>query len=303
MSARHAACVAVVLLAGLALWAAPAGAIAPTADFSFTPTSPRAGEEVVFNSNAKPGTVGDTLSNAWNFGGPTATGDAPHHTFTAPGSYTVTLIATNQVNEPSAPVSKTVTVVANKAPVASFTVNPAIPDAGQKATFQSTSTDPEGKLASQAWDFNDDGVTDSTAKSPGKTFTKSGIYTIHLTVTDDLGASNTVTAFVTVNALPVAAVAFTPAKPIAQDEITFSSKSRDPDGTIASQAWDLDHDGVYDDGTAATVKKTFDTAGSDIVGLQVTDDRGAVSSTTVTVTVVPNQPPRASFTSSPTGPQ
>lgn len=82
-----------------------------------------------------------------------------------------------------------------------------------------------------------------------------------------------------------------PTKVLVGEEISLdASGSSDPDGTIASYAWDLDDDGEYDDGTGASAKVTFDTVGTFSVGLQVTDDSGTTSTDTVEV-AVENAPP------------
>jgi spore coat protein CotH len=64
-----------------------------------------------------------------------------------------------------------------------------------------------------------------------------------------------------------------------------ASGSTDTDGTIAAYAWDLDNDGQYDDASGVTATFNAATAGTFTVGLQVTDDDGATSVDTATVTV------------------
>lgn len=63
------------------------------------------------------------------------------------------------------------------------------------------STDPDpadqGRLT-YAWDFTDDGTTDSAAVSPTFTYAASGTHTARLTVTDTLGATGTTTVTITV---------------------------------------------------------------------------------------------------------
>src|SRR5215210_3442334 len=88
------------------------------------------------------------------------------------------------------------------------------------------------------------------------------------------------------NEAPNASFTYSPASPRVRENVTFSSTSSDPDGSIASQAWDLDNDGQFDDGTGATASRSFDKKGSYVVRLRVTDDQGAtaVASRTVTVT-------------------
>ncbi|TWU35695.1 Inner spore coat protein H [Novipirellula aureliae] len=70
------------------------------------------------------------------------------------------------------------------------------------------------------------------------------------------------------------------------DTISLSgSASSDADGTISNYAWDLDYDGVYDDATGETVSFSSATVGTFVVGLQVTDDDGAISVDTGTIKV------------------
>jgi PKD repeat protein len=62
------------------------------------------------------------------------------------------------------------------------------------------------------------------------------------------------------------------------------SASTDPDGSVAASAWDF---GDGDDASGATVGHTFDEPGEHQVTLTVTDDDGATSRSTQTVTVEP----------------
>ena len=58
--------------------------------------------------------------------------------------------------------------------------------------------------------------------------------------------------------------------------VAFSSAgSSDPDGTIASYAWDLDGDGAFDDSSVQNPSFTYTAAGTYTVRLQVTDNLGA----------------------------
>jgi PKD repeat protein len=80
-------------------------------------------------------------------------------------------------------------------PVASFTAVPSTGTAPLTVQFTDTST---GTVSSRAWDFQNDGVVDSTAANPTFTYTSPNTYTAKLTVTNTAGSSST-TRTITVN--------------------------------------------------------------------------------------------------------
>ncbi|MFZ5635760.1 MAG: proprotein convertase P-domain-containing protein [Pseudomonadota bacterium] len=89
---------------------------------------------------------------------------------------------------------------ANVPPTANFTFT----TSGLTASFTDTSTDSDGTIASRSWNFGDS--TTSTATNPSKTYAAAGTYTVTLTVTDNGGATNTVSKSVTVTAPPTGTV-------------------------------------------------------------------------------------------------
>ena len=310
---RAALAVAAVMLVGAGAGPGPARAAtlapaaAPNVSFSCSATRLRVGDQLTCTSSSTAG-VGDTIaSEDWTFGdGGSGSGHSASHTYSGPCTCTVTLKVTNTLVPPgpaeSASATKAITVVANRPPKASFTFTPSAPLIGQTVNFKSTSTDPDGTIVSQAWDLDNNGVFDNgTATTASTTFPTAGSHTVRLQVTDDLGATNSTAVNVVVNIPPTAALTFSPAHPIAGDTVTFRSASTDADGTIAQTQWDLNGDGAYDDATGTTATKLFSVAGDDLVGVRVTDDRGAVATKTATLTVVANKVPSASFTYAPNG--
>ena len=90
---------------------------------------------------------------------------------------------------------------------------------------------------------------------------------------------------------PVAQLAVSPQPVVAGDPAALdASASRDPDGSVASYAWDLDGDGAYErQSGAGTLAHVFETAGEHSVGVRVLDDSGASADARTTVTVA--EPP------------
>ncbi|HVF35016.1 MAG TPA: PKD domain-containing protein, partial [Candidatus Saccharimonadia bacterium] len=94
----------------------------------------------------------------------------------------------------------------NVAPSANFSFT----TSGLTANFTDGSTDSDGTIASRSWNFGDG--TTSTATNPSRTYAAAGTYNVQLTVTDNAGATNSITKAVTVstvaNAAPVANFTF-----------------------------------------------------------------------------------------------
>jgi PKD repeat protein len=134
---------------------------------------------------------GTIASYAWTFGdGGTATGAKPSHTYATSGTFTVTLVVTDNQGAASAPATTPVTVTVattNQAPVARIAAPTCV---SLVCGFDgSTSSDPDGMIASYAWTFGDGGT--ATGAKPSHTYATSGTYTVTLVVTDNQGATGT----------------------------------------------------------------------------------------------------------------
>jgi len=80
-------------------------------------------------------------------------------------------------------------------PVAGFSVNVTSGTAPLAVQFTDQST---GQVTSWAWDFENDGIIDSTEQNPTYTYTSQGTYTVNLTVTGPDGSDSEVkTGFIT----------------------------------------------------------------------------------------------------------
>jgi PKD repeat protein len=80
----------------------------------------------------------------------------------------------------------------NLAPTAGFSYSPAQPAAGEKVTFTSTSTDPDGSIVRTQWDLNNDGdFSDAAGAVIQRAFSKAGTYTVSVKVEDGEGGAAT----------------------------------------------------------------------------------------------------------------
>ena len=130
------------------------------------------------------------------------------------------------------------------------------------------------------WDFGDGSPT-STATNPTHTYTSGGTYTVLLTVTDGVSATDNYSVVVNVGQAPVVSFTASPLTGCAPLLVTFTDAS-----TVftapATYAWD------FDDGNSsfsANATHTFNSAGTYVVLHSVTDAAGCVSIDSVTITV------------------
>lgn len=199
----------------------------------------------------------------------------------------------------------------NAAPVAAFTFSPTAASALQDIVFDaSTSTDEGlvcGAVCSYAWDFGDQAT--ATGIFVTHRYQRTGTYLVRLTVTDAGGAATTVTQAVTVGQgqPPTATFTFSPTAPAASQDIFFNAGSSTAvtNRRIVAYDWDF---GSGRTGSGVTVTKRYDTPGTYVVTLTVTDDAGSRATTnqSVTVAAVPGSggggAPTSVFTFSPTAP-
>jgi PKD repeat protein len=88
----------------------------------------------------------------------------------------------------------------NQAPSAAFTAVPSAPETGEDIVFDASgSSDPDGSVASYAWDLDGDGQTDATGQEVIHSYSTTGDKTVTLTVTDDGGLADDETRTFTVS--------------------------------------------------------------------------------------------------------
>jgi len=253
---------------------------APIAAFSPSTTSGDAPLTVTFTNSS----TGDATEFLWDFnndGQPDSTDQNPSITFNDPGTFIVKLTANGAGGSTSA--ESTITVTAPLAvPVAGFEPSVTLGEAPLSVSFTNTS---QGEQITYSWDFDGDGVPDSTDSNPTFEYTQPGLYTATLTVTNDAG-TNTAAAEINVSEAvvlvpPTAAFSANPLTGEAPLTVAFTDESV---GDIVSYEWDINQDGIADS-SEQNPTFTFEQAGSYTVTLKVIGTGGEDSiSTQITAT-------------------
>jgi PKD repeat protein len=267
--------------------AAPAAFAAP--DFTFDPPSPVACEQVTFTPSV------DTEGAMWDYENNDTFVSDLTHAFQTEGTHTVEMTSTNGL-----PITHDV-VVANAPPVASFDYSPTEPDPDEWIVFTSAaSSDCDDSVTGVEWDFDADGITDSTEPNPVHKFSTPGPHEVTLTVTDEDTAQDSDTQVVDVRdpSVPTADFHRDPDDSVllqTGDEATFSSDSVAAAGSTFS--WEID--GVVV-GSGTSVTHTFTTNGNHVVRLTVEQPNGKSDDDQSTFRV--NAPPVAGFVWTPGSP-
>ncbi|MDX1651092.1 MAG: PKD domain-containing protein [Brumimicrobium sp.] len=162
----------------------------PLADFDLISDSICLNEPLALTNNSTPG-----MSYAWNLGdGNTSTVFVPTHTYSAPGTYTLTLIVNSAFNC-SDTISKDIEVM--PIPDAQFTNTTEC--LGYETAFTDNST---GNVIGWLWDFGDG--TGDNQQNPTHEYLSAGSFQATLTVENNFNCTNSITQTVDVNQIPVA---------------------------------------------------------------------------------------------------
>ncbi len=155
-------------------------AVSPVANFTADVTTGPAPLAVQFIDTS----AGAPTGWFWDFGdGATSAEQNPVHTYTAPGTYTVNLTATNAGGSSTATKSDYIRVV-TPPPVADFTANVTAGLAPLVVQFTDVSA---GNPTAWLWSFGDN--TTSTEQHPIHTYTALGNYTVNLTASTASGSA------------------------------------------------------------------------------------------------------------------
>lgn len=227
----------------------------PTALFSFDNTNDPTIAFTDLSSN-------NPTSWSWNFDdGTTSTVQNPTHTFTSPGTYTVSLTATNIIG-PSAVYSSNV-VITNALPIASYSYD----DTNDPTIVFSDNS--FNSPTSWFWDFGD-GST-STMQNPTNAYAFAGDYNVCLAATNQYGTDSVCGLVSVANELPVALFS---SETMGGNVVEFTNLSLEGNPGPSSYAWDFD----INNETSTDVNPTYDypnTGGTYNVCLTATNGLGS----------------------------
>jgi len=172
----------------------------PVADFSFEANN----LTVAFNASASSDPDGSINNYSWSFGDDSeGNGMNATHTYPANGTYEVSLTVTDNGNAKNTS-KKNVTVALavepeKKYPAAVIKIV-SVDNLTVVVSGEDSKAHDEGSIVSYDWTF--EGGGSATGVSATYTFAANGTYNITLTVTDNLGATNSTTLTVTVSSQP-----------------------------------------------------------------------------------------------------
>jgi gliding motility-associated-like protein len=256
---------------------------------AFTPSTVNIceGQSVTFTDNS----TGNPNSWAWNFGdGGTAVVQNPTHTYATPGTYTVTLTASNGACTDVE--TQTALIVVNPAPVANLVADTTRSCAAPLAVqFTDLST---GTPTTWLWNFGDGNT--STAQNPAHTYTPPGSYTVTLTVTNANGCTDVVTFNNYIQIVPpVADFTGTPLFGCIPLNVAFTDLSTSVE-PIVSWQWDF---GNGQTSTAQNPGTVYTTPGGFTVSLIIVNAAGCTDTLIRPAYVLAGIPPVACFNVNP----
>ncbi len=188
----------------------------------------------------------------------------------------------------------------NKPPVADFNYSPFDPSTEDEVHFVSNSHDSDGRITDYRWDFESEGK--DWGKKVSTEFPHEGDFKVKLQVTDDEGATDSVTKTVEVhkvNRPPQSDFTYEPSEVAPSETVHFRSQASDTDGYISDWSWE------FGDGSTSSRRSPdhqYEESGTYQVKLTVTDQNGAEDVATREI-VIRSTKPQAEFTVSPNDPK
>lgn len=200
-----------------------------------------------FDSSASFDPDGQIVDRQWDFGDGSLVDHqdtVARHSFASAGTYTVSLVGSDDDGASSQPavVEVTVTGPANEPPAMTFTAD----CDGRSCRFDSSAShDSDGSILSREWSFGDGNGTVTAAAVVSHTFATDGAFTVRLVGTDDGGAVDTVTLTLAIDPDPDEGSMFVPLPPTRVFDTRHDEPAPGPKGVVrGGSSIDVDVTGV-----------------------------------------------------------
>jgi len=246
-------------------------AVLPDAEFTTSTTSGDAPLTVSFTDQS----TNSPITWSWDFendGTIDSNEQNPTHIYRIPANYTVSLTAGNAAGTDTETKTDYISVSAI-VPVADFTATPTSGIVPLMVQFNDTSANVP---TSWSWDFENDGIIDSTEQNPTHTYAAAEKYTVSLTAGNAAGTNSKVkSSFITAYGPPVANFSGTPVSGTTPLTVTFTDRS---ENVPSSWLWD------FGDGSTSTSQNPshrYSYGGTYTVSLDVTNPAGSNSTSRV----------------------
>jgi PKD repeat protein len=240
-----------------------------------------------------------TVTVIWG-DGTSSTGGASSasHVYSAPGTYAVTITATDSLGASSSRNCGTITVtpVANNPPTINTCNSPGTVTLGTTATLTYSITDPEGHSFTTAVNWGDGTTSTGGASSATHIYAATGTYSVVITSTDSLGASSsrncgTITVTNVPNNPPNIVSCSNSGSAVLGATSSVSYSITDPEGNpfTTNISWG---DGTTSTGGASSASHTYASAGTYTISVTATDSLGsAATSSCGSLTISTAGPP------------
>ena len=206
------------------------------------------------------------------------------HRYNETGLATITLRVTDDQGMESA-ISKTITV--NPSPFMLLITQNACEDSAM--VFYAVSAGPEVKVKEYWWDFDNDGIFESSGDDSTYNYISpvSGLYYVGLVAIAENGCIDSTLSEKT--SFPHPIVNFNFEHDCEDSLITFTSTSTLSFGELSTFEWDFDGDGIFEVmGTETSVNTTYSVAGDYSPILRVTSENGCIDTAQQVITIYPN---------------
>ncbi len=267
---------------------------APTATITVSPLNAMSFDAIQFRAFASD-IDGSIAMYYWDFDGnggwdytSTTTGNTSH-TYMRSGTFMPRLRIMD--NEGASFEVTTNITINNAAPTVELDTNLNSASTYTEFQFNAVADDTEGAISKYEWDFGS-GTFEEGGSTARHSFANDGTYTVTVKVTDAAGASASDSVTVTAtNRAPTATAHASSSLVQAFSVVSFTADASDLDGTIVGYAWDFENDGTYDySGASGSTTHIYQTTGTFVAKLRVTDDDGATSFDTISINVTNSAP-------------